>query len=166
MTTEEPQPIPNTPADARWAFLRDVAVFQFKLFLNNLHNFFQIPLTLAVAAIDLIFKGETEGERFYKVLEYGRTLDDSIDIYSVIAHREKSLNKDFTVDAIVSQLESVIVKEVQKGGSAASMKSALDKAIDAMQSKADEGKAHAKDAMQKAADAMMRGQKPGGGQPT
>jgi ribosome-associated translation inhibitor RaiA len=164
MTVEEEAAIPNTPPDARWAFLRDVAVFQFKLFLNNLHNFFQIPLTLVVAAIDVIFKTEPEGERFYKTLEYGRMIDDSIDIYSVIAHREKSLNKDFTVDAVVSQLEGVIAKEVQKGGSAASMKAALDKAIDAMQAKADEGKAHAKDAMQKAADAMARGQKPDGDQ--
>lgn len=162
MTTEEPQPIPNTPADARWAFLRDVAVFQFKLFLNNLHNFIQIPLTLAIAVVDLIFKTEPEGERFYKTLEYGRTIDDSIDIYSVIAHREKSLNKDYTVDAVISTLEGVIVSEVKKGGSAASVKAALDKAIDRMQAKADEGKARAKSAMDKAADAMMRGSKPGG----
>jgi hypothetical protein len=152
--SEEHAAIPNTPPDARWAFLRDVAVFQFKLFLNNLHNFFQIPLTLVIAAVDLIFKTDPEGERFYKTLEYGRMIDDSIDIYSVIAHREKSLNQEYTVDAIVSQLEGVIVKEVQKGGSAASVKAAFDKAIDAMQAKADEGKAQAKDAMQKAADAM------------
>jgi|SRR5215472_7642654 len=160
MASEEQAAIPNTPPDTRWAFLRDVAVFQFKLFLNNLHNFFQIPLTLVVALVDVVFKTDPEGERFYKTLEYGRMIDDSIDIYSVIAHREKSLNKDFTVDAVVSQLEGVIAKEVQKGGSAASMKAALDKAIDAMQAKADEGKAHAKDAMQKAAD-KIRSQKPG-----
>jgi hypothetical protein len=91
-------------------------------------------------------------------------IDDSIDIYSVIAHREQSLNKDYTVDAIVTQLEGVIVAEVKKGGSAASVKAAFDKAIDAMQAKADEGKAHAKDAMQKAAD-KMRGQKPSGDAP-
>ena len=157
--SDEEAAIPNTPPDARWAFLRDVAVFQFKLFLNNLHNFIQIPLTLAIAAIDLVFKSDPEGARFYKALEYGRMIDDSIDIYSVIAHREKSMNKDYTVDAIVTQLEGVIVAEVKKGGSAASVKSALDKAIDRMQSKADEGKAHAKDAMQKAAD-KMRGQTP------
>ncbi len=161
MSVEEPAAIPNTPPDARWAFLRDVAVFQFKLFLNNLHNFFQIPLTLAVALVDLVFKTEPEGARFYKTLEYGRMLDDSIDIYSVIAHREKSLNKDFTVDTIVGQLEDVIAKEVEKGGTAASVKAALDKAIDKMQAKADLGKEQAKSAIQKAAE-KVRGQKAGG----
>ena len=74
-----------------------------KLALNNLHNFFQIPVTIAVAVFDVIFKGKEEGERFYKLLELGRTIDDSIDIYSVIAHREKSLNKDYTVDAVVAR---------------------------------------------------------------
>jgi hypothetical protein len=156
MANEEPQAIPNSVPDPRWAFLRDVAVFQFKLFLNNLHNFFQIPLTLVIAVVDLVFKTEPEGGRFYKALEYGRMIDDSIDIYSVIAHREKSLNTEFTVDAIVGQLEGVIAKEVEKGGTAASVKSALDKAIDQMQAKADLGKEQAKSAIQKAAEKVLR----------
>ena len=84
---------PPTNSHERWKFLRDVGVFQLKLALNNLHNFVQIPLTLAVAAVDLVFKGESEGARFYKMLEMGRGIDDHIDIYSVIAHRESSLNR-------------------------------------------------------------------------
>lgn len=146
------EPIPNVDRDARWRFLRDVAVFQFKLFLNNLHNFVQIPLTLGVAMVDLIFKTEPEGARFYKLLEYGRTIDDSIDIYSVVAHREKSLNKDYTVDAVISRLEGVIVKEYEKGGSAASVRAAVDRAIDEMQNRAEQGKDRAKDAMKRATD--------------
>ncbi len=155
----EVAPLPGSNADpnARWKFLRDVAVFQFKLFLNNVHNFVQIPLALAVAAVDLIFKSEPEGARFYKLLEYGRTIDDSIDIYSVIAEREKSLNKSFTVDSIVSKLEAVIVKEYEKGGSAATVKAALDKAIDEMQAKAGQGKDQAAEALRRAADKMRGG---------
>ena len=45
-------------AAARWKFLRDVAVFEAKLSLNNFHNFFQVPLTLAVAVVDRL---ETTG---------------------------------------------------------------------------------------------------------
>src|ERR1051326_3869089 len=93
--------LPDADPQARWKFLRDVAVFEFKLALNNVHNFFQIPLTLGAALIDLVFKGKSEGERFYKLVESGRTIDDAIDIYSVIAHREKSLNRDYTVDAVI-----------------------------------------------------------------
>ena len=144
----------NIDPHARWKFIRDVAVFQFKLFLNNVHNFVQIPLTLVVALVDLIFKTEPEGARFYKLLEHGRTIDDSIDIYSVIAHRDRSLNSAYTVDNVVSKLEGVIVREYQKGGTAASVKAALDRAIDEMQSKAGEGKDKAANAMRDAADRM------------
>jgi len=133
MTDTPPQLPANIDPHARWKFVRDVLVFESKLALNNLHNFFQIPLTLAVAVFDLVFKGKEEGQRFYKLLEWGRTIDDSIDIYSVIEHREKSLNKDYTVDAVVARIEGVIVKEYAKGGTAASVKQAVDKALDGMQ---------------------------------
>jgi hypothetical protein len=131
-----PPPAPaETNADRRWKFIRDVGVFELKLALNNLHNFFQIPLTLAVAVFDLVAGGKTEGERFYKLVEMGRTIDDSIDIYSIVEHRERSLNKDYTVDAVVGKLEDVILREYEKGGTAASVKAAVDRAIDGMQAK-------------------------------
>ncbi len=144
-------PTPPQGPDARWRFLRDVAVFEAKLALNNLHNFFQIPLTFAVALFDLVVRGKSEGERFYKLVEMGRTIDDSIDIYSIVAHRERSLNKDFTVDAVIEKLEAVILREYEKGGTAASVKQALDKAIDGMQATTGDGAARAVD---KAADAV------------
>lgn len=128
-----PLPSHNEDPHARWRFVRDVAVFEFKLFLNNIHNFFQIPLTLAVALFDVIVKGKYHGERFYKVVEYGRTIDDAIDIYSVIGHREKPLNTEYTVDALVGRLEGVIVREYEKGGTAASVRTALDRALDHVQ---------------------------------
>lgn len=129
-----PAPPPaESNADRRWKFIRDVGVFEFKLALNNLHNFFQIPLTFAVAVFDLVAGGKTEGERFYKLVEMGRTIDDSIDIYSIVAHRERRLNQDYTVDAVVGKLEDVIIREYEKGGTAASVKAAVDRAIDKMQ---------------------------------
>ncbi len=88
--SDMPPPLSDIDPHARWKFLRDVGVFQFKLFLNGVHGIFQIPLTLGAAAIDLVFKGHEEGSRFYKMVEHGRTIDDFIDIYSVIAGREKN----------------------------------------------------------------------------
>lgn len=161
--SEAPQLTSNIDPHARWKFIRDVAVFQFKLFLNNVHNFVQIPLTLVVALVDLVFKTEPEGARFYKLLEYGRTIDDSIDIYSVVAHRERSLNADYTVDNLVSKLEGVIVREYQKGGTAASVRAAVDRAIDELQAKAGEGKDKASSAVRRAADQVREKMKRTGG---
>jgi hypothetical protein len=152
--TNEPA-IPNVDPHARWKFMRDVLVFESKLALNNFHNFFQIPVTLAVAVFDLVFKGKEEGERFYKLLEWGRTIDDSIDIYSVIEHREKSLNKDYTIDAVVARIEGVIIKEYEKGGTAASVKQAIDKAFDGMHAKTGPHVEKATDAIKSAADKLQ-----------
>ena len=161
-----PPPVPSN-ADQRWKFIRDVGVFELKLALNNLHNFFQIPLTLAVAVFDLVAGNRNgEGERFYKLVEMGRTIDDSIDIYSIIEHRERSLNRDYTVDAVVGKLEAVILREYEKGGTAASVKQALDRAIDEMQSRTEGPASKAAEAVKTAADRLHETmQKMGGDAP-
>ncbi|MBS0470501.1 MAG: hypothetical protein JSR60_05475 [Proteobacteria bacterium] len=160
--TMTPQRDPN----ARWKFVRDVLVFEAKLALNNFHNFFQIPLTVVVAIFDLIAGGKEEGERFYKLVEIGRTIDDSIDIYSIIEHRERSLNRDYTVDALVKRVEDVVVREYEKGGTAASVKQAVDRVIDEMQAKAGGGLGKAGDAMKDVADKLHeKMQKMGGDDP-
>jgi hypothetical protein len=157
---EEPKTVegevlpPGTSIDPRWKFLRDVAVFELKLTINNFHNFFQVPLTLAVALFDLIFKHGEEGSRFYWLVEQGRTIDDHIDIYSIIEHRERGLNKDFTVDAVLRRVEGIIVREYEKGGTAATVKNALDRAFDEMQSRTAPTAAKAQEAADKAADAL------------
>ena len=166
MTDPLPLPAPPSNQDTRWKFVRDVVVFEMKLALNNLHNFFQIPLTIAVALFDLVVRGKTHGERFYKVVEMGRTIDDAIDIYSIVEHRERVLNKDFTVDAVLGRIESVIVREFEKGGTATSMKQAVDKAIDEMQAKTGEGAAKAAGAVKTAAEKLHeKMQKIGGDAP-
>lgn len=159
-------PTPQRDPHARWKFFRDVLVFEAKLALNNLHNFFQIPLTIAVAVFDLVAGGKEEGARFYKLVEMGRTIDDAIDIYSIIEHRERSLNRDYTVDVLVQKLEGVIVKEYEKGGTAASVKQAVDRAIDEMQAKTGDSLGKAGEAMADAAEKLHeRMRKMGGDEP-
>jgi hypothetical protein len=145
---------PLSGRDARWKFLRDVAVFELKLTINNFHNFFQVPLTFGVALFDLIFKHGEEGSRFYWLVEQGRLIDDHIDIYSIIDDRERAMNKNYSVDAVLSRVESVIAKEYAKGGTAASIKNALDRAIDEMQSRTAPTAARAAGAAEKAADTL------------
>lgn len=146
--------LPPPAADERWKFIRDVLVFEAKLALNNLHNFFQIPLTVVIALFDLVAGGRTQGERFYKLVEMGRTIDDAIDIYSIIEHRERSLNRDYTVDAVLARVEGAIKREVEKGGTATSVKQAVDRVMDEMQAKSGEHLGKAGDAVKAAADKL------------
>ena len=131
---------PNGPSRPqthdRWAFLRDVLVFQLKLFLDNLRDFALIPVALGAALIDLVVKGKREGTCFYKVLEWGAHSEKVIDVYSALERRGiagQQLNEKYTVDAVITRLEGAIVREYEKGGTAASIKVAMDRAIDQLQ---------------------------------
>lgn len=117
--------LPSTPprpnSDERWKFVRDVAVFQLKLLLDNVRDIVLMPVALAAALIDLVFRGEREGARFYKVLRWGAHSEDVIDVYSAIEHHEPGdfkINPAYTVDGVIARLEGVVVREVEKGGTA------------------------------------------------
>ena len=129
-------PPSHAPPHDRWAFFRDVVVFQIKLLLDNVHDFALQPISLVAAIIDVVVKGNREGTCFYKVLEWGAHSERIIDVYSALERRgvsEGRLNQNHTVDAVISKLEQAIMREYEKGGTAASVKLAVDKAVDQLQ---------------------------------
>jgi hypothetical protein len=133
--------------------VRDVAVFQLKMVIDNLRDFALIPVSLGAAVIDLVFKGEREGALFYKVLQWGAHSEEIIDVYSAIEDRggEHAVNPDYTIDGVVARLERVVVKECEKGGSAASIKAAMDRAIDQLHKETRPTRDKATDAVTRAA---------------
>jgi hypothetical protein len=131
LSTTQPEP------DERWKFLRDVVVFQLKMLLDNVRDLVLMPVSLAAALSDLILKGDREGARFYRVLRWGRHSERVIDVYSAIEKHPPDtfeIGRDYTVDGVIARLESVVAREVDKGGTAASIKSAMDRAIDQIHS--------------------------------
>jgi hypothetical protein len=123
----------RTDRSERWRFLRDVLVFQVKMLLDNVRDFLLMPISLVAAIVDLIFKGEREGALFYKVLRWGAHSEEVIDVYSAIEHHapgDFKVNPVYTVDAVIARLEEVVVREVEKGGTAASIKAVMDQTID------------------------------------
>jgi hypothetical protein len=136
VTSDELMPRRNN-ADERWKFMRDVVIFQLKLFLDNVRDLVLMPVSLAAAIIDLVLRGEREGARFYKVLRWGAHSEDVINVYSAIEHHARGdfkISPAYTVDGVIARLEGVVVREVEKGGTAASIKSAMDRAIDQLHS--------------------------------
>ena len=147
-------PRPTGPT-GRWEFLRDVLVFQLKLLLDNLRDFALVPVSLGAALIDLILKGEREGALFYKVLRWGAHSEEVIDVYSAIEHHEPGdfkVNPNYTIDAVIARLEGVLVREYEKGGTAASIKTALDRAIDQLHNETSGARDRAKDVVVRASD--------------
>ena len=118
--------------DERWRFWRDVLVFELKMFIGNLRDFALMPVSVVAAMIDLVSKGEREGSFFYRVLRWGAHSEEVLDAYSPIRDelQDRKVNPNYTVDAVVARLEGVLVREYEKGGTAATIKAALDRAID------------------------------------
>ena len=121
-------------SNERWKFFRNVLVFQLKMLLDNVRDFALMPVSLVAALIDLIFKGRRHGSLFYQVLRWGAHSEEVINVYSAIeAHERPRVNPNYTVDAVIARLEAVLVRECEKGGTAASIKAAMDRAIDQIQ---------------------------------
>lgn len=150
------EPTPDTAATRdRWPFIRDVLVFQLKLVLGNVQNFILLPVSIAAAVLDLVSAPrERQDGYFYKVMEIGRQVDENINIYGAIGGyhatgaspaavgiatgtdggaAEPSGWHGTTVDGVVRSVEDVIVRELKKGGTAASVKAAVDRVLDDLQ---------------------------------
>jgi hypothetical protein len=105
------------------------------MFLDNVRDLILMPVSLIAALFDLVLRGDREGARFYRVLKWGRHSEKVIDVYSAIERHppdEFEIGKAYTVDGVIARLENVVTREVEKGGTAASIKSAMDRAIDQM----------------------------------
>src|SRR5689334_3661733 len=153
MNAPGPPALPPAQKDNdHWKFLRDVVVFQLKMLLDNVRDFALMPISLVAAAIDLFFKGEKQGSLFYQVLRWGAHSEEVIDVYSAInRHPRPEINPNYTVDAVMARLEDVLVRECEKGGTAASIKAAMDRAIGQIQIETTGPRDRAKTAMLRAA---------------
>ncbi len=152
-----PSTLPRPDSNERWRFLRDVAVFQLKMFVGNVRDFFLMPISLGAALIDLIIRGEREGALFYKVLRWGAHSEDVIDVYSAIEHHDPGdfkISPAYTVDGVIARLENVVVREVEKGGTAATVKSAMDRAIDQLHSETGGARDKARDVVTRTAEKL------------
>lgn len=152
-----PSTLPRANRDDRWKFLRDVLVFQLKLFLDNVRDFALMPVSLVAALIDLVYRGEREGALFYKVLRWGSHSETVIDVYSAIEHHETGdfkVSRGYTVDGVIARLEGVLVREYEKGGTAASIKTAMDRAIDQLHAETGGARDKARDVVVRTADKL------------
>ena len=150
---------PQADHDDRWRFVRDVMVFQLKLFLDNVRDLVLMPVSLVAALIDLILRGEREGARFYKVLRWGQHSEAVIDVYSAIEHHEPGdfkVSRDYTVDGVIARLEGVLKREVEKGGTAASVKAAMERAIDQLHHETGAKREQARDMLARTGDELRK----------
>ncbi len=121
---------------SRWNLIRDVAVFQLKLFLDGLRDLVLVPISLGLAALDLLGVGARAGHHFYDLLRVGKKTERFIDLFGAADRADPfaSLgNGAPSVDAVVARMEGVIRREYERGGMTSSAKKAVDRALDGLQ---------------------------------
>ena len=80
-----------------------------------------------------------------------------IDVYSAIETHETSglvINPNYTVDAVIARLEGVLVRECEKGGTAASIKAAMDRTFDQLHKETSGPRDRAKDMFARATNRL------------
>jgi len=66
---------------SRWVIVRDLALFQLKLFLDGLIDVTLAPLSVGAALIEIFFGGERRGRLFYAILRFGERADLWLNLY-------------------------------------------------------------------------------------
>jgi hypothetical protein len=72
----------TTNGRTRWVILRDLLIFQLKLFMDGAKDIVLAPLSLVAAALDLLFPGPRPGRRFYAVMRVGERFDRWLSLFS------------------------------------------------------------------------------------
>lgn len=121
----------------RWEFLRDVLVFQLKLFLDAVRDLLLSPVSIIAGVIDLISGDEPPGRYFYRLLAFGGRTETWINLFGIRGRAEApGGDESATIDALVAQVEHLVVDQYERGGVTASAKQAIDRSLDAISRKA------------------------------
>jgi hypothetical protein len=75
---------------ARTVLLRDVVIFQLKLWLDGLKDVVISPLSLLAAAVDIVFGPGRRGYRFYSVLRIGERIDQQLNLFHAAEMADRS----------------------------------------------------------------------------
>ena len=65
----------------RGVIVRDLVIFQIKLFLDGLKDVVMSPLAIGAAALDLLAPTSKRGARFYSVMRVGERIDRWLNLF-------------------------------------------------------------------------------------
>lgn len=134
--------LPETrePPDRRM-LVRDVLVFQFKLIVDGLRDFFLVPVAFFAGLLSLVnTKDGVPGPQFYNLLQLGKQSEEWIDLFGAMRNAPPEVRNSVrfpeeNMDQILDRIETFVVDEEKRGGMTAQARARFEKAIDAMQKK-------------------------------
>jgi len=85
--------------------LRKLLIFQLKLAVDALRDILLSPVSIACSILDFLNKKEADNSYFEKLMIFGRNTERKINLF------EQHSNDESNIDAVLNQVESVIVNE-------------------------------------------------------
>lgn len=100
--------------EARKVVLRDLIIFQAKLFMDGLKDVVLVPVSIAAAGLDVVFPGPQPGRLFYRVLRAGERFDRWLSLFSAAERADSSKGGLFGAsragsDSMLGGLEAMIL---------------------------------------------------------
>lgn len=128
MSNKQPAPSQQDKINA----LKKLGIFQLKLAVDALRDILLSPLSLICTLIDLMEGKAGKDSHFEKLLRFGRRTERKINLFN---QHDNDPEKGQTIDSLINQVESIIVKEYTEGQMSAKAKGAIDKTIQVIKSR-------------------------------
>ena len=135
---ELPEP-PEQPD--RRTLVRDVLVFQFKLVVDGLRDFFLVPVAFFAGLLSFVnTKDGVPGPQFYNLLQLGKQSEEWIDLFGAMRNappeiRGRANFPEENMDQLLERIETFVVNEEKRGGITAQARERLERALRGFQNR-------------------------------
>ena len=134
--------LPETrePPDRRM-LVRDVLVFQFKLIVDGLRDFFLVPVAFVAGLLSFFnSKDGVPGPQFYHLLQFGKQSEEWIDLFGAMRNAPPEVRGSVnfpneSMDQILDRIETFVVDEEKRGGITAQARERLERALRGFQNR-------------------------------
>lgn len=130
--TESPE---TREASDRRTLVRDVVVFQFKLIVDGLRDFFLVPVAFFAGLLSFVnTKDGVPGPQFYNLLEVGKQSEHWIDLFGATRNAPPDIRSrvrfpEENMDQILDRIETFVKDEEKRGGITAQARERLERAL-------------------------------------
>ena len=106
-------------APSRNKVVRDVLIFQVKLWLEGFKDIVLMPLSLGAAVIDLFFRGGKSRGTLYSVMKLGHRFERWVHLYAALEEKEAKQRaaRNNSLDDLLNEAADGIEKKATNGRS-------------------------------------------------
>jgi len=120
-----------------WPQLRQLLVFQIKLYIDAARDLLMSPLSIVIFIIDAVQGNRGEDSLFESLLQFGRRTEKSINLFNQHDVNDENYRG---IDSILIQVEEAVRKEYTDGSVSTNARDSIERSLDKLRSKLDQSK--------------------------